>query len=122
MQRAASSVKLLSISLFMVSLISVLPSIGRGVVKGGAMPKPLISIARQNHTLPRPVSAAHAFINYKAAGTVGCREAGEEEARALRGRATVSLKVLSLRIVRFAPRVFPIRARGCKLFCEGRPS
>lgn len=95
MQRAASSVKLLSLSLFMVSLISLLPSVGRGVVKGVGMPGPRSPIARQGHTLPRPVSDAHAFINYKAAGIVGCREAGEEEARVLRGRAPGSLKVIS---------------------------
>jgi hypothetical protein len=95
MQSAASSAKLLSISLFMISLISLLPSVGGGLSKGGATTAPPGPIVLQRHASPRPVSDARAFINYKSSGTVGCREAGEREAQALRARAPGSLKVIS---------------------------
>jgi len=95
MLSATGSIRWLSLSLFMLSLVSLLPRLGNaGLTRSG---QPVRNNARvsQGRTLPSPVSRSHAFVSYKADGTVGCREASEEEARALKSRAGEPLHIIS---------------------------
>jgi len=95
MLSATGSIRWLSLSLFTVSLVSLLPRLGNaGLTQAG---EPVRSNARvsQSRTLPSPVSRSHAFVSYKADGKVGCREASDEEARSLKIRAGESLHIIS---------------------------
>src|SRR5882724_280362 len=95
MLSSTGSIRWLSLSLFTVSLVSLLPRLGNaGLTQAG---EPVRSNARvsQSRTLPSPVSRSHAFVSYKADGKVGCREASDEEARSLKIRAGESLHIIS---------------------------
>jgi hypothetical protein len=88
MQRAFRSVIQSSLSLFLVSLISLLPNLN---VSAAATSAP----AAQSRTRPLPLSRSRAFINYRADGRIGCREANEAEASALKRRESQALHVIS---------------------------
>lgn len=91
MQRAFRSVMQSSLSLFMVSVISLLPNlVGAGVSAAG-----ISAPTAQSRTRPLPISGSRAFINYRTDGKIGCREATEEEATALKRRGSQSLHVIS---------------------------
>ena len=89
MQRAFRSLRKSSLSLLMISLVSVLPNLASASSTGTSAP------ARQNRTRPLPVPESHAFINYRTDGKIGCREATEAEASALKQRGGQSLHVIS---------------------------
>ncbi|MGA9773275.1 MAG: NF038122 family metalloprotease [Blastocatellia bacterium] len=84
MQRAFRSVRKSSLSLLMISLVSLLPTAGAASTS-----------IRQSRTRPLPVPESHAFINYRTDGRIGCREATEAEASALKRRANQSMHVIS---------------------------
>lgn len=89
MQRPFRSVRRSSLSLLMISLVSLLPNLASASAARFAAP------ARQNRTRPLPVAGSHAFINYRTDGKIGCREATEAEASALKRRAGQSLHMIS---------------------------
>ena len=89
MQRAFRPLRKSSLSLLMISLVSLLPNLASAWAAGTSAP------VRQNRTRPLPVSESHAFINYRTDGRIGCREATEEEASALKQRRGQSLHVIS---------------------------
>ncbi len=89
MQRAFRSLRKSSLSLLMISLVSLLPNLASASSARTAAP------ARQNRTQPLPISGSRAFINYRTDGKIGCREATEAEASALKQRRGQSLHVIS---------------------------
>ena len=89
MQRAFRSMRKSSLSLLMISLVSLLPNLASAFAAGTSAP------ARQSRTQPLPIAESHAFINYRTDGKIGCREATEEEASALKRRGGQSLHVIS---------------------------
>ena len=89
MQRAFRPLRKSSLSLLMISLVSLLPNLAGAFAAGASAP------ARQSRTQPLPVAESHAFINYRTDGKIGCREATEEEASALKRRGGQSLHVIS---------------------------
>src|SRR5215216_4873396 len=91
MQRAFRSLCQPSLSLFLISAILLLTSFAGAPPSEARTAKP----GRQQATLPLPVSRSHAFINYRADGAVGCRDASQEEAKALTRRSGQSLHVIS---------------------------
>jgi hypothetical protein len=95
MQRAIRSVRLLSLSLLMVSAISPLPSLGGMALSQTATPGPGSSPVNQSRTAPKPISGSRVFINYKSEGNVGCRDVTGEKADALKRRTGQSLHVIS---------------------------
>ena len=95
MLSATGSIRWLSLSLFMLSLGSLLPRLGNAGLTRAGQPARSNAGASQGRTLPSPVSRSHAFVSYKADGTVGCREASEEEARALKSRGGEPLHIIS---------------------------
>ena len=88
MKRSARSIKEWLSVLVIVSLPSIFPGIG-GVVCRTAAP------VAQSRTLPLPVAGSHAFVSYKSESKVGCREATQDEANALKRRGNQSLHVIS---------------------------
>src|SRR5215216_2579948 len=95
MQRAFRSVKQSSLSLSLISVISLLTGLAGVPASQAGMLKPVSPLVVQSRTTPLPVSGSRAFINYRDEGKVGCREASEEETRALKRRADQSLHVIS---------------------------
>jgi hypothetical protein len=91
MLRAFRSVMQSSLSLLMVSLIALLPNLAGAGALAAATPAP----PAQGRTRPLPISGSRAFVNYRADGKVGCREATGEEASALKRRGSQSLHVIS---------------------------
>jgi hypothetical protein len=89
MKRWARSIKQWLPFLLLVSLTSVFHGIGEVVVSHAA------ALVGQSRTLPLPVSGSHAFISYKSESKVGCREATQDEANALKRRGNQSLHVIS---------------------------
>src|SRR5712691_6760638 len=94
MLSATGSIRWLSLSLFMLSLVSLLPRLGNaGLTQAGEPARSNAQVSQR--TLPSPVSGSHAFVSYKTNGTVGCRVASEEEASSLKSRAGESLHIIS---------------------------
>jgi hypothetical protein len=91
MQRAFRSLNKSSLSLSLISAFLLLASFAGAPLSQARTAKP----SPQQATLPLPVSRPHAFINYKADGAVGCRQASQEEAIALTRRSGQSLHVIS---------------------------
>jgi hypothetical protein len=95
MQRAFRSIRQLSLSLILISLISILPGLGAVAVSRAGVIKPGSALVGQNRTRPLPVSRSHGFVNYRANGGVGCRKATQEESTILNRRAGQSLHEIS---------------------------
>jgi hypothetical protein len=95
MKSAFRSIRQSSLSLFMISVMLFLPGPAGVALSRAGTPAPVAPIIGQSRTLPLPFSGSRAFVNYKGAQTVGCREATEQEARALKRRAGQSLHEIS---------------------------
>ena len=95
MQRAFRSVKQSSLFLSLISVISLLTSLAAVPASNAGIAKPLSPVVRQSRTTPLPVSESRAFVNYRAEGKVGCREASQEETKALKRRSGQSMHVIS---------------------------
>jgi hypothetical protein len=95
MQSAIRSVRLSSLLLTMISLISLPHAPGGAAVSRAATAGPAGRLAGQSRIAPSPVSRPRVFVNYRGQGTVGCRDGGEERAGALKRRSGQSLHVIS---------------------------
>jgi len=91
MQCALRAIRQSSFALFLISLISLLPTLAGVGQSQAAAPVP----TGQSRTRPLPVSRGHAFISYKSEGKVGCREATTDEASALKNRAGQTRHIIS---------------------------
>src|SRR5712691_11020120 len=95
MKSAVRPMSLLSLSLFVVSLLSLLPRLGFVPVTKAGEPAPGQPRVGQTRPLLLPIPGSRAFISYKTNGTAGCREASESEAKALTSRASEPLHIIS---------------------------
>jgi hypothetical protein len=86
--RSARRVPLALLAILVCSILFAAQNLA--VSKAAARP-----VNFQNRTKPLPVSGSHAFINYRSAGEVGCRDATEAESQALKRRAGQSLHEIS---------------------------
>jgi hypothetical protein len=93
MQSAIARVNLLSIFLFVIPLVSLMPPFRSSANTKAALTIPVTGA--QTLTRPQPVTGSHAFVSYRTEGNVGCREANEDETKALRGRSRETLHVIS---------------------------
>src|SRR5215813_2240826 len=91
MQRALRTIRQSSFALFLIALVAGLPNFINASWSHTAAATP----TAQTRTRPLPVANSHAFITYKDAGKVGCRDATSDEASALKRRAGQSMHVIS---------------------------
>ncbi|HEU4388063.1 MAG TPA: NF038122 family metalloprotease [Blastocatellia bacterium] len=91
MNRFVRSAKLASLPALVISLINFSP-IYTSVAGTGS---PSATSGRQARVLPSRLPGARAFISYRDAQGVGCREAAQEEAGTLLRRSLQSLHVIS---------------------------
>ena len=89
MKRSARSIQQWAPFLLLVSLSSAFPGVGAQAVSLTA------ASFGQSRTRPLPVSGSHAFVSYRSGSKVGCREANQDEAGALKLRGNQSLHVIS---------------------------
>src|SRR5262245_29867538 len=93
MESATEWTRWLSIAFFVIAMASLTPQFG----SAAAMRTPVRSTVQigQNHTRPKPVPGSRAFISYRAESSVGCREASEEEVKAIKERSREALHIIS---------------------------
>lgn len=91
MQRAFRAIRQSSFALLLISLIAFLPTLAGASRSQAAAPAP----TGQTRPRPLPVAQAHAFISYKSEGKVGCREATDDEASALKRRTGQARHIIS---------------------------
>jgi hypothetical protein len=95
MQRAFCSRKFLSLPVITGLLVSLFPGLGgprasqASSVSGGNPP------TGQSAARPAPVTQPRAFVNYRGAGKVGCREATETEVQTMKRRTGESLHYIA---------------------------
>src|SRR2546427_2390589 len=95
MQPIFRSIKLLSLSLLTILTFSMLFGLNGLVGASAGRFSQTTSTAAQSRTRPLPISASHAFINYRNEGEVGCRDATEIETQALKRRTGQAVHEIS---------------------------
>src|SRR5262245_11266906 len=91
MLRVFGCTRLVSLSLFLVSVTALLPNLGSRPHLDSAT-----RASGQVRSSPLPVSNSRALINYRTDGAVRCRQAPDDDANGLRRRQVQSLHIISV--------------------------